>query len=338
MVFDILNTFQIKVDISLPRNEVSTKLDLLFIDQLRNISKSISVDEINGVVVQGDTHSTLTGAFWGVFNHIPVFHVEAGLRSGNHMKPFPEELNRRIVGICAYMHFCPTSINKENLFRENINKNIFVVGNTVVDAQKVVLKEFNASKVTLKNIDKNDFELHLNDNDYFVFTGHRREALDAGNLEKVLNQLKIILLKYPDLKCIFPVHKNPIIRKLAKKILSQIKNLFLLEPISYVDFTKILYNARFFITDSGGIQEEAVGLSKIVLITRDVTERPEVLISGAGILVGENGTKLLKNVDKIMMSSNNLNSKIIKNPFGNGHASQKIVKHITNYYQRSKAF
>ena len=264
------------------------------------------------VLVQGDTTTVLGVSIASFYSKVKIGHIEAGLRSNNMQEPFPEEFNRKITTLTTYYHFAPTTLAVNNLLNEGINKqNIYLTGNTVVDAALSISKKLKF-KATNKKI--------------ILITCHRRENHGEALLN-ICNAIKILVKKYPDLNFIWPVHPNPNVFPIVHKSLSQIKNVNLVLPLSYSDLIKTIMDCTLVWTDSGGIQEEVPTFKKPVLILRNVTERPEVVDSGFGVLVGTDTYKLVETTSEILDKSSILNKMTMgKNPFGDGKAANKIVE------------
>lgn len=270
------------------------------------------------VLVQGDTITAFAGAFAAFNRRIDVGHVEAGLRSGNARSPFPEELNRRLISQIATFHFCATTGNKRSLLGENIpEKQIFVCGNTVVDALNFVLRNKRLGSGVKKLLDETS---HLK---RILLTTHRRESLGIKITEN-LKVLRDFVEKREDVCLLFPVHPNPNVRGVTYRILSNRERIFLLEPQDYADFIALMKSAWLIVSDSGGVQEEAPSLGKPLIVVRENTERAEAMEAGIARLAGENLADLLS---EIYADESWINSvKEIKNPFGDGKAARRIVE------------
>ena len=284
------------------------------------------------VLVHGDTTTTSATALAAFYQQIKIGHVEAGLRTGDLTSPWPEEANRQITGILANYHFAPTITSKENLVRENKDtKNILVTGNTVIDALFLALDKIKNDEdleIQIKN-QIQDFGYEIKeDKKIILITGHRRENHGQGFIN-ICEALKEIALNNPTFDIVYPVHLNPNVQKPVKQILSDISNIYLIEPLQYEQFLFIMDKSYFIITDSGGVQEEAPSLGKPVLVMRDTTERPEALEAGTVKLVGTNTQKI---IDEAMDLINNpiAYEEMSKayNPYGDGKACEKIVKFL----------
>ncbi|MGI8554953.1 MAG: non-hydrolyzing UDP-N-acetylglucosamine 2-epimerase [Pyrinomonadaceae bacterium] len=290
---------------------------------LAKLDKILEAEKPDLILVQGDTTTTLAGALAGFNRKIPVAHIEAGLRSGNISSPFPEELNRRLVSNIAAFHFAATERNRQNLLAERVSdEEIFVTGNTVVDALHGILKNLKPSE----NIGR--LLARTAGKKLILLTTHRRESFGEAMGEN-LQTLRGFVEKRKDVGLIFPVHPNPNVRKTTNEILAGIENVHLLEPRGYIDFIAVMKAAWLLVSDSGGVQEEAPSLGKPLLILRENTERPEAIHSGTAKLVGGNPHSL-----KFMLEENYADETWIKsvrqiaNPFGDGKSARRIVKII----------
>ncbi len=283
------------------------------------------------VFVHGDTTTTSSTALASFYQQIKVAHVEAGLRTGDIYSPWPEEANRQVTGVLANYHFAPTTTSEKNLLRENKDSsNIMVTGNTVIDALYLALNKIKNSKELTENIVKGIEEevgdAHFSlDSKFILVTGHRRENHGQGFIN-ICQGLKEIALKNPDVNIIYPVHLNPNVQKPVNELLSNIENIYLINPMQYESFIYLMDKSYFIITDSGGVQEEAPSLGKPVLVMRDTTERPEALEAGTVKLVGVDTQLIVKEAQELL-DSNEAYSKMSKahNPYGDGNACQRIV-------------
>jgi len=293
------------------------------------------LDEFNPdlVLVHGDTTTTLSTTLASFYKQIPVGHVEAGLRTGNIYSPWPEEANRLLTTQIAQYHFAPTLTNKENLLKEHIPKeNIIVTGNTVIDTLFLILDKIKNEPQLENTVITKIAQLGytLSDRKVILITGHRRENFGDGFLN-ICNGLKELALKYPEVDFVYPVHLNPNVRKPVNEILTDIHNIYLIEPLDYLPFVYLLSKSYLILTDSGGIQEEAPSLGKPVLVMRDTTERPEAVEAGTVMLVGTNKDNIVKNVTRLI--EDELYYKKMSyahNPYGDGNASHKIVEFLKN--------
>lgn len=283
------------------------------------------------VLVHGDTTTTSSTSLAAFYNKIKIGHIEAGLRTGDMYSPWPEEANRQITGVLANYHFAPTSTSKENLLKENKeNMNILVTGNTVIDALYLALEKIE-NNIDLKKLieDSINKEYKINNSKKLILvTGHRRENFGNGFIN-ICESLKTLAINNPNVDIVYPVHLNPNVQKPVKNILSNVPNIYLIEPLPYESFIYLMNKSYFIITDSGGVQEEAPSLGKPVLVMRDTTERPEALEAGTVKLVGTDSKKIIKEA-QLLLDDENEYSKMSRahNPYGDGKASQRIVDFI----------
>lgn len=318
-----LKFFDIKPDCDLSvmtKNQTPTKVLAKILPKLEAVFEK---ENPSNVIVQGDTITTLAGAIAGFNRKINVAHVEAGMRSGNLQNPFPEEINRRLVSQTAAFHFCATEGNRRNLLVENINpERIFVTGNTVIDSLKYVLKNLKTSKKAKKILTQTKGLKRI------VLTTHRRESFGSKMTRNLLD-LKEFIGRHKDVCLIFPVHPNPAVKSAAEKIFSEEKNIFLTEPLDYLDFISLLKSAWLIVSDSGGIQEESPTLGKPLFILRENTERPEAVTAGIAKLIGQNS--LLEILEENYADQSWINSvKKNVNPFGDGKSAKEIVRILVN--------
>ena len=291
------------------------------------------------VLVHGDTTTSTATALAAFYQQIPVGHIEAGLRTNNIYSPWPEEINRQITGRIATYNFAPTPLSKQNLLQENIkDASIYITGNTVIDALYMVVDKIRKDK----ELDL-DLELVLKSSGYDVnrlvsgkklvlITGHRRENFGDGFIS-MCRAIKTLAEKYSDADFVYPMHLNPNVRKPIHEVFGegQLTNLFFIEPLEYLSFVYLMEKSTIVLTDSGGIQEEAPGLGKPVLVMRDTTERPEALDAGTVKLVGTNYDKIVCEVSALLDNKKYYDqmSQAV-NPYGDGKACQRIVKYISN--------
>jgi len=288
------------------------------------LDKILETERPDLILVQGDTTTTLAGALAGFNRKIPVGHVEAGLRSGNVMSPFPEEMNRRLVSQIATFHFAATEDNRQNLLDEGVDdKKIFVTGNPVVDLLFTMLKNLNVDPAISQLLTATEGKKRI------LLTTHRRESF-GDSMTANLKVMRDFIDDHEDTCLLFPVHPNPNVKNIAKEILGRHDRIHLLDPLDYSNFLAIMRSAWLIVSDSGGVQEEAPSLGKPLLILRENTERPEAIRSGVAKLVGSNGSlkKLLNEnyTDETWIKS----VRKVNNPFGDGSAAAKIVNVITS--------
>ena len=280
------------------------------------------------VYVHGDTTTTMAASIAGFYSGAKVCHVEAGLRTNNMLSPFPEEMNRQVAGRVATYHFAPTITSQENLLKENVaEENILVTGNTVIDA---LLESSNR----VENLENEEIIVLKKSLDFskriILVTGHRRENHGQGFIN-ICAALKKIAVNNPDVEIVYPVHLNPNVLKPVNKLLGDVENIYLVNPLSYPSFVWLMNQSYLIITDSGGVQEEAPSLGKPVLVMRDTTERPEAVDAGTVILVGTNINKIVKETQELLDDSKKYESmSSLHNPYGDGRACQRIIEFISN--------
>jgi UDP-N-acetylglucosamine 2-epimerase (non-hydrolysing) len=289
------------------------------------------------VLVHGDTTTSTAAALAAFYQQIPVGHVEAGLRTHNIYSPFPEEMNRQITSRIAKYHFSPTPLSKENLLNEGINeKDILVTGNTVIDSLYMVLNKIKTNdevEETIKNIINTkgyDTERIIPGKKIVLITGHRRENFGDGFIN-ICEAIKTLVSKYKEVDFIYPMHLNPNVREPIRQVfgddLTAFKNVFFIEPLEYLSFVYLMEKSFIVLTDSGGIQEEAPGLGKPVLVMRETTERPEALKAGTVKLVGTHSEKIVNEISKLIEDSDYYNSmSMAVNPYGDGLSCERIVE------------
>lgn len=303
---------------------------------MRDILKEVQPDV---VLVHGDTTTSTAAALAAFYQQIPVGHVEAGLRTHNIYSPWPEEMNRQITGRIATYNFAPTSLSKSNLLKENINPDsIVVTGNTVIDALHQVVTKIKTD-VTLaieleKVLEQSGYDVKRlqNDKKLVLITGHRRENFGDGFIQ-MCTAIKDLTQKYPNVDFVYPMHLNPNVRKPIYEVfgenLSDLNNMFFVEPLEYLSFVYLMEKSTIVLTDSGGIQEEAPGLGKPVLVMRDTTERPEALSAGTVKLVGTDYYKILNEVSVLLDDVEAYKKmSMAVNPYGDGLACGRIVKFL----------
>ena len=293
------------------------------------------------VLVHGDTTTTLAASLAAFYQKIAIGHVEAGLRTGNIYSPWPEEANRQLTSQIAAYHFAPTQTSRDNLLKENINnKNIVVTGNTVIDALFLALDEIKNNNKLEESITEqlqtvglpsSLFTLHSSLKNYrrmILVTGHRRENFGQGFID-ICHALRKLALDNPDIDIVYPVHLNPNVQKPVHKILEEVDNIYLIDPLQYESFIYLMEMSFFIITDSGGVQEEAPSLGKPVLVMRDTTERPEALRAGTVKLVGTDADRIIKEAQKLLDDDGAYEAMSqAHNPYGDGHACKRIVEFI----------
>lgn len=319
MVWPILEFFKVRPDIDLALMTPDQRLSSLTAYALMRLDEVISSSAPDWVVLQGDTTSTMSAALAAFYRQVPIAHVEAGLRTHDLARPFPEEANRRIAGALTTVHFPPTELARQNLLREGVNSSsIFVTGNTVVDSLMAVANAEDHSSRSLAWIPP--------DRRIVLVTAHRRESFGAG-LRDICKAVREIADTLPDVHCIYPVHLNPNVQETAHASLAGHERISLIPPLDYISLVHLIRRATLILTDSGGVQEEAPTFGKPVLVLREVTERPEAVQAGCSRLVGTDRRVIVSAaLDLLTNSSSYERMAHISNPFGDGHASERIVR------------
>ncbi|WP_289075287.1 UDP-N-acetylglucosamine 2-epimerase (non-hydrolyzing) [uncultured Bacteroides sp.] len=335
MLDQVLQIFNIKPDYDLDimkQGQDLTDVTTRVLIGLRDVFKECHPDV---VLVHGDTTTSTAGALAAFYAQIPVGHVEAGLRTHNIYSPWPEEMNRQITGRIATYNFSPTPLSEKNLMEEKAMGKIFVTGNTVIDALHLVVERLKNDTTLAQEQDQvllnAGYDVtRLNDNKkkLVLITGHRRENFGEGFI-RMVTAMKDLSEKYPDVDFVYPMHLNPNVRKPIHKVFGEDltrPNFFFIEPLQYLEFVHLMSKASIVLTDSGGIQEEAPGLGKPVLVMRDTTERPEALASGTVHLVGTDYDKIMNEVSTLLddESAYEVMSKAT-NPYGDGQACRRIA-------------
>lgn len=340
MLDQVLSIFGVKPDYDLnimKQGQDLTDVTARVLTGMRDVFKECKPDV---VLVHGDTTTSTAAALAAFYQQIPVGHVEAGLRTHNIYSPWPEEMNRQITGRIATYNFAPTPLSEKNLIEETIQGKIYVTGNTVIDALHMVVEKLNGDKaLAAKQTEKlatagYDITRLKNGKRLVLITGHRRENFGTGFIHMV-TAIRDLKSKYPDVDFVYPMHLNPNVRKPIHEVfgenLSNLGNMFFIEPLEYLEFVYLMEKSAIVLTDSGGIQEEAPGLGKPVLVMRDTTERPEALSSGTVHLVGTDYNRIVDEVSTLLDDADSYNkmSKAV-NPYGDGQACERIVKILNN--------
>lgn len=285
------------------------------------------------VLVHGDTATTFAGTLAAFYQQIPVGHVEAGLRTGDLYAPWPEEANRQLTGRLARWHFAPTERNKNSLLAEGISeKEVLVTGNTVIDALQWVVQKIEQTPALQREIngalDGAGLEVELSSQRYVLITGHRRENF-GGGFENICQALSALAETNPDVHFVYPVHLNPNVQGPVKRLLEGLANVHLIEPLGYEPFVYLMQNSYLVLTDSGGVQEEAPGLGKPVLVMRDTTERPEAVEAGTVRLVGTDSSVIRDAVQELLDDDAVYERmSLAHNPYGDGKACSRIVEFL----------
>ena len=332
MLDQVLEIFNLAPDIDLNVMQDKQDLSSLTASIIVNIRDTLRSVKPDLVLVHGDTTTTFATSLACFYMGIEVAHVEAGLRTYDIYAPYPEEYNRKSVGIIANYHFAPTELSQKNLCNEGISrKNIIITGNTVIDALHLVLEKIDSDPARQENIILRlnrvlNFDWQVER--FVLITGHRRENFGQGFLN-ICEAIGEAAVRNPDIQFVYPVHLNPNVQNPVKEILKNFENVWLIEPIDYQDFVYLLKKSYFVLTDSGGIQEEAPSLGKPVLVMRDVTERPEAVMAGTVKLTGASKEKIISGID-LLLHDEALYSKMSEshNPYGDGKASKRIVDFI----------
>lgn len=332
MLDQVLSLFDIHPDVDLNLMQPNQKLAHLTSEILTNMDPIFNEFQPDWVLVQGDTTTAMTAALGAFYRQYRVGHVEAGLRTFDKWQPFPEEINRRIISSIADLNFAPTEWSRNNLVREGVpDDHILVTGNTVVDALQTIVnrpapEEFHHLIKSMKLSP---------DSDLVLVTAHRRENFGQP-LIQVCEAILELANHYGDkVHFVYPVHRNPNVSEPVHRILGDKKNIHLLEPIEYLPLVHLLKQAKLVLTDSGGIQEEAVSLRKPTLVLREKTERPEGLESGILQLVGTNHAVIVEEAIKILNGIDDTGLRSYKNPFGDGQAARRIIEAILCYQEKS---
>ncbi|MDU7147865.1 MAG: UDP-N-acetylglucosamine 2-epimerase (non-hydrolyzing) [Clostridium sp.] len=279
------------------------------------------------VLVHGDTSTTLNAALAAFYNKIPVGHVEAGLRSGDIYSPFPEEANRKLTGAITTLHFAPTKSNRNNLLKENIIRDIHVTGNTVIDALLSIINENHKFDDEILN------NMDFVNNKVILLTSHRRENWGTP-MKEIFQATRMLVEKNDAVKVIFPMHKNPLVRELAREGFKGFEDkVKLIEPLEYIDFANLMSKCYLIMTDSGGVQEEAPALGKPVIVLRTETERPEAIEAGTAIVAGIEKGNIFKIGNELINNSEKYNDMAYSvNPYGDGKSCERIVKIIKAHF------
>lgn len=319
MLDQVLDTFNIIPDYDLNIMKKGQTLTEITSRVLTKLEEVIRKEKPNIVLVHGDTTTTFAGALAAFYNQISIGHVEAGLRTYNKYSPFPEEMNRQMVSCMADMNFAPTSVSYNNLIKQNIDKStIYITGNTAIDAMKFTVSE-NYNNPILDWVGESRM---------LLLTAHRRENLGEP-MKNIFRAIKKIVDEYKDVKVIYPIHLNPMIREIANEILKDNDRIKIIEPLEVVDFHNFINKSYLILSDSGGIQEEAPSLGKPVLVLRDTTERPEGIGAGTLKLVGTDCETIYNETKKLLDDTEEYNKmSMANNPYGDGFASKKIVDAI----------
>ncbi|PGM56739.1 UDP-N-acetylglucosamine 2-epimerase (non-hydrolyzing) [Bacillus sp. AFS053548] len=325
MLDQVLEIFKIKPDHDLnimKDRQTLTDVTIRGLEGLQKIMQDVKPDL---VLVHGDTTTTFIASLAAFYNQITIGHVEAGLRTWDKYSPYPEEMNRQLTGVMTDLHFSPTTKSAQNLLKENKNEeNIYITGNTAIDALKTTVKEEYFHPV----LDS------VGNKRLILMTAHRRENLGEP-MRNMFKAIKRLVEKHHDIQVIYPIHMNPVVREIANEILGDNDRIQLIEPLDVIDFHNFAARSHLILTDSGGVQEEAPSLGVPVLVLRDTTERPEGIEAGTLKLAGTDEEVIFALADELL-SDDEAHSKMSKasNPYGDGEASRRIVEAIIEYFNR----
>ena len=333
----VLHIFEITPDFDLNIMKQGQDLYDITIGVLQGMKQVLTQWRPDVVLVHGDTTTSTAAALAAFYQQIPVGHVEAGLRTYNIYSPYPEEMNRQITSRISSYNFSPTALSRENLLRENVNPNtITVTGNTVIDALLMVVNKINNDQQLQQKL-SDDLAIYGYDvnrlskgKKLVLITGHRRENFGDGFI-RLCSAIKTLCEKYPDVDFVYPMHLNPNVRKPIQQVFNKtdLQNMFFIEPLEYLPFVFLMERSYIVLTDSGGIQEEAPGLGKPVLVMRDTTERPEAVDAGTVKLVGTDFDKIVSETSQLIEETDYY-SKMSQavNPYGDGLASERIINFL----------
>ena len=326
MLDSVLDIFKITPDFDLNIMEPGQTLSTITSKCLLGMEEVLEQAKPDLILVHGDTSTTFAGALAAFYHQIPVGHVEAGLRTGDKYSPFPEEVNRTLVGHIAALHFCPTEANRENLRREGITSGVYLTGNTVIDALKTtVVKDYNFTVDLLNQLDYEKKKIIL-------VTCHRRENYGEP-MARIMTALRQVADAYPDVELVYPVHLSPVVRQAAEQYLSGHERIHLIEPLNVEEMHNLMARCYLVMTDSGGLQEEAPALGKPVLVLRRETERPEAVAAGTVKLAGTEAEPIFRMAAELIECPGAYADMAhAVNPYGDGHACRRIADGIEHYF------
>lgn len=333
MLDQVLDLFQIRPDHDLDLMKPGQDLYSITSSILQSIRGVYETEKPDIVLVHGDTTTTFAATLAAFYQRIAVGHVEAGLRTGNLLAPWPEEANRRLTGALARLHFAPTAASRANLLRENVpDQDIVVTGNTVIDALLAVKDMLEQSPVLAQEMEAR-FAFLRPGARMLLITGHRRENF-GGGFERICDAIARVARRYPEMDVVYPVHLNPNVQEPVNRLLSGIGNVHLIEPQDYLPFVYLMVRSTVILTDSGGVQEEAPALGKPVLVMRDTTERPEAVDAGTVRLVGTDTGKIVSSVSLLLDDAEQYRRmSFAHNPYGDGQACERIVAALSSRLQ-----
>lgn len=326
MLDSVLDIFRLKPDYDLDIMEPRQTLSTITSKCLTGMDRVLEETQPDLVLVHGDTSTTFAGALSAFYHKIPVGHVEAGLRTCNKWSPYPEEMNRKMVGSIADLHFCPTRSNRDNLVRENITQGVFLTGNTVIDAlQTTVIRDFAFSEAILNRLD------YVNQK-VILITCHRRENYGQP-MEDIMAAFAHVAQAHPEAELVYPVHLSPVVQECAHRHLDGIENVHLIPPLDVREMHNLMARCCLVMTDSGGLQEEAPALGKPVLVLRTETERPEAVTAGTVKLAGVRYGRIVELADELLDNpSAYAEMSRAANPYGDGHACRRIADAISWHF------
>lgn len=326
MLDQVLDVFHITPDYDLNIMKQGQTLSDITTRVFTELDPIIEKAQPDIILVHGDTTTTFSASISAFYHQIKIGHVEAGLRTWNKLSPYPEEMNRQLTDVLADLYFAPTSLSRDNLLKENHpDKNIFVTGNTAIDALKQTVTD---------NYQHSVFD-ELNENSKMILlTMHRREN-QGEPMRRTFKAIKEVLANHPDVEVVYPVHLSPAVQKVAHEVFDGVKAVHLIEPLDVLDFHNMSARSFFIMTDSGGVQEEAPSLKKPVLVLRDTTERPEGIKAGTLRLVGTDPKVVKREMERLLDNPKEYEKMAeAKNPYGDGHASERILNAIKEHFSK----
>ena len=339
LFWDVANTFNLEVDANLDVIRPNQPLASLTARLLSRIGEWLESDQPDMALVQGDTATVFAAALACFYQRIPIGHVEAGLRTDNIWSPFPEEVNRRLAAPLVSLHFAPTETAREALLREAVpDDTIAVTGNTAIDALHIEVDRQAGSEALRNKIDQDlgaDLGADWREQPMVLITGHRRENFGDG-IAQICRAIATLAERFPQHLFVYPVHLNPNVSENVNRLLGGISNVRLIPPQNYSNFVALMAQCRLVLTDSGGVQEEAPSLGKPVLVMRDTTERTEGIAAGTALLTGPDATAIVERTTWLLTDDDAYRAMAqIRNPFGDGHATERILERMRTYFSSS---
>lgn len=333
MLDQVLRIFSLQADFDLEIMRANQSLTDVTSAILQGMEKVLHEFRPDLLLVHGDTATTASASLASFYQKIPIGHVEAGLRTHDLYSPWPEEGNRKIAGALATLHFAPTSSSAANLLREGVGRErISITGNTVIDALLKVVGRLSDDEALCSAIDEGLPNIKAGRRVILV-TGHRRESF-GGGFERICTALANLAQRFPDIDIVYPVHLNPSVREPVNRLLAEVDNIHLIEPLEYLPFVRLMDRAYLILTDSGGVQEEAPALGKPVLVMRDTTERPEAVDAGTVRLVGTNVDLIVEEVERLLCDDEEYGRmSFAHNPYGDGAACERIAEGLVAWSQ-----